>query len=103
MSAPLATGRIQNVRVSNSEKIRLSLLQSVPAIGQTRLAKMPYEAKISANHSQVGRIAADNVIGATVPERFEAFDWLGPPWQFRPVAESGSATGWRFLGRNLRP
>ena len=86
-----------------AKKFACRCFKAFQPLGQTRLAKMPYEAKISANHSQVGRIAADNVIGATVPERFEAFDWLGPPWQFRPVAESGSATGWRFLGRNLRP
>ncbi len=46
MSAPQVTERIQNVRVSNSEKLRLSLLQCVPAIGPDAASEDEYREKL---------------------------------------------------------
>ena len=39
-------------------------------------------------------------LNAAAPAHLVATDWLAPPWQYRPVAALGRATGWRFLRQN---
>lgn len=73
-----------------AKKFACRCFKAFQPLGQTRLAKMPYEAKISANHSQVERIVAD--IDLLAQQRQHTL------WQLVGLCHHGSSSLLQDLG-----